>query len=173
MEGMIHIYSGNGKGKTTAVIGLAVRCRGCGKKVLFLQFLKTSISGELASLKKLGIPVVRSALNLGWTFKMDDAAKKRCRVEQKKILDRALLALQKNPPDLIVLDEVLDAVGAGMLKESDLRGFLASKPAETEIAITGRPVPSWLIEIASYYSNIEKIKHPYDNGIAARAGIEK
>ncbi|MDR2842764.1 MAG: cob(I)yrinic acid a,c-diamide adenosyltransferase [Spirochaetaceae bacterium] len=172
MDGLIHVYTGSGKGKTTAAIGLSVRCFGTGKKVVFAQFIKTSKTGELAVFETLGIPVIRSALNLGWTFQMGEDAKRQCRAEQHKLLSQIQDAL-KDGPDLLVLDEVLDAVSVGMLDDSDLKKLLENKPAKTEIAITGRPVPGWLKEMSSYFSIIEKVKHPFDKGIAARTGIEK
>ncbi|GMO28386.1 MAG: cob(I)yrinic acid a,c-diamide adenosyltransferase [Termitinemataceae bacterium] len=172
MPGLLHVYTGNGKGKTTAVVGLAVRCSGTGGKVVFAQFLKTSSTGELRSFQKLGIKVIRSALNLGWTYKMDAATKRKCRAEQGAILDQVSAVLQNDDIDLIVLDEVLDAVSTGMLDDAKLQAFLDNKPENTELAITGRPVPQWLADRCDYFSQIEKIKHPFDNGTPARSGIE-
>ncbi|GMO49686.1 MAG: cob(I)yrinic acid a,c-diamide adenosyltransferase [Termitinemataceae bacterium] len=169
---MIHVYSGSGKGKTTAVAGLAVRCFGHGKRVVFAQFLKTSKTGELASFGKLGIPVIRSLKNLGWTFKMNEAQKAECRLEQQKILSGIVNELNSSFVDLLILDEALDAISTGMLDDDDFKKFLQSIDSRTEIAITGRPVPAWLLEKCDYYSNIEKVKHPYDKGLSAREGIE-
>ncbi|MDR0408992.1 MAG: cob(I)yrinic acid a,c-diamide adenosyltransferase [Spirochaetaceae bacterium] len=168
---MIHVYSGDGKGKTTAALGLAVRAAGRGKKVVFAQFIKSMPSGELIPLAKLGITVIRSELKLGFTFMMDEAEKVLCRREQQRILTAAA-GLSKDA-DLIVLDESLDAVKAGVLDEGELRYFIQSFALDCELVLTGRPVPEWLAEAADYYSQIKKIKHPFDRGIKARDGIER
>jgi cob(I)alamin adenosyltransferase len=169
---MIQVYSGDGKGKTTAVVGLAVRAAGRGRKVVFAQFIKSALSGELEPLERLGVIVIRSQVRLGFTFQMDAAKKELCRAEQRHILDEARLAAEG--AGLLVLDEALDALAAGVLEEDCLREAVrAASAADCEIAITGRPVPDWLVEAADYYSLVKKIKHPFDRGIAARDGIEK
>ncbi|MDR2394792.1 MAG: cob(I)yrinic acid a,c-diamide adenosyltransferase [Treponema sp.] len=172
MTGLIHLYIGDGKGKTTAAVGLSVRAVGRDKQVLFAQFLKTSITGELGSLEKLGVMVIRSTLVLGFTHQMDKEAKGRCRAEQGQILGRIREALE-GEADLVVLDEVLDAVNTGMLDEEDLRSFVETKPPELELVLTGRNPPAWLLDAADYVSEIKKLKHPYDRGIPARVGIER
>jgi cob(I)alamin adenosyltransferase len=171
--GLIHVYTGNGKGKTTAVVGLACRCWGSGRNVIFTQFLKSGKTGELQSLKTLEIPLIRSEQKFGFTFRMTDEAKQGCRAEQRAIISRLDHILKTEVVDLAVLDEVLDAVSTGMLDEAVLRDFLQNKPEHTEIALSGRPVPPWLMEMADYVSDIQKIKHPFDKGITAREGIER
>jgi cob(I)alamin adenosyltransferase len=171
-KGLIHVYTGNGKGKTTAVVGMAVRAAGRGNTVVFAQFLKSGVSGEIPSMKKLGIDIVRSDKQLGFTFNMDEATKKICRAEQEMVLKKALQLCVEKKAVLLVLDEVLDALGLGMLEEASLRSAIASRPEQTELALTGRPVPPWIEELADYYSEVKKIKHPFDRGVAARKGIE-
>jgi cob(I)alamin adenosyltransferase len=170
---MIHIYSGDGKGKTTAVVGLAVRAAGGGRKVVFAQFIKSAPSGELKPLVELGVKVIRSEMKLGFTFQMDSVKKELCRGEQRRILNEAVCTVQMDSTGLLVLDEVLDAVSAGVLDEDLLRYAIRALPVNCELALTGRPVPDWLADAADYYSLIKKIKHPFDKGIAAREGIEK
>jgi cob(I)alamin adenosyltransferase len=170
---MIHIYTGDGKGKTTAAVGLAVRSAGNNKKIVFAQFIKTMPSGELISLAKLGIVIIRSELQLGFTFLMNEKTKALCRKEQQDILESVVAAVQKEKPDLIILDEALDALNAAVLDEDALRSFIKTLPADSELVLTGRPVPEWLAKIADYYSQIKKIKHPFDNGVKARYGIER
>jgi cob(I)alamin adenosyltransferase len=172
-DGLIHVYIGNGKGKTTASLGLSLRAAGRDKTVVFAQFLKTGTTGELASLEKLGIPVIRSTVKLGFTHRMDAQAKVLCGEEQRRILDRVLEALAAGEVDLLVLDEVIDAVNAGMLDEGEFRSLVENKAPELELVLTGRQPPGWLIEKADYVSEIKKIKHPFDRGISARTGIEK
>jgi cob(I)alamin adenosyltransferase len=169
---LIHIYTGNGKGKTTAATGLAVRAAGRNKKVVFAQFLKSGESGELVSLEKLGIALVHSGKKFGWVRTMDDETKVLCKNAQEAILSRIEEIVRGSDVDVIILDEVLDAVSVGMLDENHLKTFLSGKSARTEIIITGRPVPPWLFEIADYLSDVTKVKHPFDSGIKAREGIE-
>jgi cob(I)alamin adenosyltransferase len=173
MDGLIHIYTGDGKGKTTAAIGLCARAAGRDKKVIFAQFLKTQDTGELNSFEKLGITVIRSTLRLGFTNAMDGAAKRLCAEEQQKIVKEIRDHLSRGKTDLLVLDEILDAVNAGMLDEAELRSLVARKPPETELVLTGRNPPAWLTEDAGYISDIRKVKHPYDRGVQARTGIER
>ncbi|MDR2068263.1 MAG: cob(I)yrinic acid a,c-diamide adenosyltransferase [Spirochaetaceae bacterium] len=172
-NGLIHLYIGDGKGKTTASLGLSLRAAGRGKTVVFAQFLKTGATGELAPLEKLGIRVIRSTVKLGFTHRMDDFARIRCGEEQRRILALVLEALSAAALDLLVLDEVLDAVNARMLDEGEFRSLVENKPPELELVLTGRQPPSWLIDRADYVSEVKKIKHPFDRGIGARIGIEK
>jgi cob(I)alamin adenosyltransferase len=173
MNGLIHIYTGDGKGKTTAAIGLCTRAAGRDKKVIFSQFLKTQDTGELDSLEKLGITVICSTLRLGFTNTMNSAAKHLCAKEQQKIVKEIQEHLSRGKTDMLVLDEILDAVNANMLDEAELRSLVAHKPPDTELVLTGRNPPAWLTEEANYISDIRKIKHPYDQGIQARPGIER
>lgn len=170
---MIHIYTGNGKGKTTAAVGLAVRAAGRGRRVVFAQFLKSAASGELEPLARLGVIVIRSPLRTGFTFTMNEDEKAACRQEQRRLLAEADAALRREKAGLAVLDEALDAVSTGMLEAERLAGFLRALPANCEAALTGRPVPDWLAEMADYHSDIRKVKHPFDSGVTARDGIER
>jgi cob(I)alamin adenosyltransferase len=171
--GLIHIYVGNGKGKTTAAVGLCVRAAGRDKKVIFAQFLKTQDTGEVNSFEKIGITVIRSTRRLGFTNTMDDSTKSLCREEQEKIMKEVLNRLSCEKTDLLVLDEVLDALSANMLDEAELRSLVANKPADLELVLTGRNPPLWLTGAADYISDVRKVKHPYDRGIKARTGIER
>ncbi|MDR3116149.1 MAG: cob(I)yrinic acid a,c-diamide adenosyltransferase [Treponema sp.] len=180
MSGLIHLYIGDGKGKTTAAVGLSVRAAGRDKQVLFAQFLKSSFTGELGSLEKLGVRVIRSTLALGFTHQMNEETRARCKAEQRQILEKIRAALYgetREPgigePDLVVLDEALDAVNTGMLDEGDLRSLVETKAPALELVLTGRNPPLWLLDAADYVSEIKKIKHPYDRGIPARLGIER
>jgi cob(I)alamin adenosyltransferase len=173
MSGLIHIYAGTGKGKTTAAAGLCVRAAGRGRKVVFAQFLKTQDTGEIKSFEKLGVTVIRSTLRLGFTNTMDDETVNLCKKEQKKIMQQILDRLSGEKTDILVLDEVLDAVNIHMLDEEALRSLIANKPDDLEIILTGRNPAAWLIEAADYISDVQKVKHPYDKGIKARVGIER
>jgi cob(I)alamin adenosyltransferase len=104
---------------------------------------------------------------------MDETARKVCRREQALILSRIEESLQGETVDLLVLDEVLDAVNTGMLEDARLRSLVEAKKPELEIVLTGRGPAPWLVEAADYISEIKKIKHPFDRGIQGRIGIEQ
>jgi cob(I)alamin adenosyltransferase len=169
--GLIHLYIGNGKGKTTAAVGLSVRAAGRGKTAVFTQFLKTGETGELKSLEKLGVKIIRGSRNFGWIKDMSAETRSLCREEERRLLRET--AQSSSGAGIVVLDEVLDALNAGFLDGEDIRAFIEGKDGGTELVITGRNPPEWLLETADYVSEMKKIKHPYDRGIKARLGIEK
>lgn len=163
---MIHVYVGDGKGKTTASVGLSVRVTGHGFKVLFMQFLKDDSSGEVDVLRRIqGIEVVHCPVNYGFTFQMTEEQKKETAEEYDKMMDRAI----ESDAFLIVLDEVIHALNSGMIDKEKLERVLEK---DCEIVLTGRDAPEWITDRADYFSNVQKIKHPYDNGVQARVGIE-
>lgn len=173
MRGLIHIYEGNGKGKTTAGVGLAVRCAGGGYPVVYTQFLKDGSSGEIQILRKIpGVKVMINETSFGFSFRMNDEQKKEAANSYQKLFEEAAAyAVQKNCR-LLVLDEVLDVCNCGMLEYECLIGFLKTKPDELEVVMTGRNPDPKLAELADYITRMEKIRHPFDKGICARKGIE-
>ena len=170
-QGLIHLYAGDGKGKTTAAVGLAVRAEGNGLRVWFLQFMKGRTSGEISVLKQLPGCTVRRGSCTKFSFQMTEEEKQAVKSEQDSLLQEAVR--QAGQTDLLVLDEVLSAVQTGLLSEEPLREFLKNKPAHLELVMTGRDPKSYMIEAADYYSEIVKKKHPFDQGITARKGIEE
>lgn len=157
---------GEGKGKTTASIGLSIRAAGHGFNVLFMQFLKDDSSGEISVLRSVpGIEVVHCPVNYGFTFQMTEDQKKETAQEYDKMLDKAIEA----DVFLIVLDEAIHALNSSLINREKLEMLLHKN---CEIVLTGRNAPEWLISRADYVSNIHKIKHPYDKGVQARVGIE-
>lgn len=172
-RGLIHIYCGDGKGKTTAALGLAVRASGRGYKVLFVQFLKTQETGELSVLDKLGITVIRGKEGYSFSFNMADEEKAICRAVQDENLKRAIALCRSQDVDLLVLDEALGALEKNLVDRELLIEFLKTKPAGLEVVLTGRNPDRALLPIADYISEIKKVKHPFDSGINAREGIER
>jgi len=168
-KGLIHIYTGEGKGKTTAAVGLACRAAGAGKKVLVVQFLKGRETGELASLSALGIRVVRSDVQK-FIKAMNGDELAGCKIKQEACFRAALENMTGY--DLIVLDEIIGAVSAGMIGIETLIGLIKNKPESTELVLTGRGAPEALVELANYVSEVRCIKHPFAKGIKARKGIE-
>lgn len=170
--GLVHLYCGDGKGKTTAAMGLAMRAAGHGLRVLIVQFLKSTPTGELEILKLLPqVKVLRSSEQLGFTFRMNEEQKRRAAVIQQQLFAGA--KEQMRDTDLLILDEVMAAINAGMLQTERVAGLLRERHAGLEVVLTGRNPPPELIELADYISEIKKVKHPFDKGIAARDGIER
>lgn len=174
MFGLIHIYCGDGKGKTTAAVGLAVRCAGRGNKVLLVQFLKSRDSGELYSLAKLpDIEVMRGKESKKFTFQMNEAEKHALLIEHNKMFEQVLAKIKNGGYSLLILDEVIGALNAKVFEMPKLIEFLRHKPENLEVVLTGRNPAPELVEIADYVSEMRKVKHPMDKGIMAREGIEK
>lgn len=172
--GLIHIYCGDGKGKTTAAIGLAVRCSGHGNKVLLVQFLKSRPTGELTSLALLpGIELLRGKETKKFTFQMNAEEKAEVLKEHVALFARVRQKCREEQVDLLILDEIIGACNTGVFPLAELLSFLRSKPQELEVVLTGRNPAPQLVELADYVSEICKRKHPFDKGIAARTGVER
>lgn len=170
---MKHIYYGDGKGKTTAGIGLAVRAAGSKMKVLFVQFLKTEFSGERHILSHTeNVTLTFCPLELKFTFDMDDKEKAQAAKIFKGIFDNAVTTALTEKYDMVVLDEVFEAINAHMLSESEVYEFITNAPSSMEIVMTGHNPPQKFMDCADYITEFKKIKHPYDRGITGRIGIE-
>lgn len=170
MDGLVHIYAGEGKGKTTAAIGICTRISGWGKKAAFYEFLKGSDTGEAKALSKLGVKFYCPVKEEKFVFAMNLREKEICALRQKETLLKAQKEMQLY--DLVVLDEALSAIEAGVLDVDCLISAINNKPPKTELVLTGRQIPPQLMPYADYVSVINAVKHPYDKGIAARQGIE-
>ena len=169
-DGLVHIYTGDGKGKTTAAVGLAVRMLGSGRPVVFAQFLKPGTSSELEMLRRLGAEVVCPAHSDKFLFQMDTAEREACRMGQQACFAQAVHLAQERGAGLLVLDEVLDAVGCGLLEEAPL--YPLAGQLGCDVVLTGRAPSEALCQLADYLSEIRAVKHPYQRGIHARVGIE-
>lgn len=164
---MIHVYFGDGKGKTTAAAGLAARMAGYGKKVLFMQFLKGGVSGEITSLEKLGITVIRCDREYPFVCDMTDTEQiTNC---HNKNLQYALLHIADF--DMLVLDEIFSAIEFNLIYVDAVKSLIKNI-GETELVLTGHNPDKYFIDKADYVTEIKKIKHPFDNGTDARQGIE-
>ena len=172
-QGLVHIYTGTGKGKTTAAVGLATRALGQKLTVVYAHFMKRpELYGyhEIDSLKELGATI------MGFTDGHPSFNKEIKPENLTKQVKEALVYLagylQTSPPDLLILDEILITVRDGFLDEDLLLNFIDEKPNGMELVLTGRGATEKLIARASYVSEINKIKHPFDEGIPSRKGIE-
>jgi cob(I)alamin adenosyltransferase len=171
--GLVHLYIGDGKGKTTAAAGLAVRAVGDGIPVLFVQFLKNQPSGELESFRKLGITVLRGKAGEGFTDTMTTGELEESRDIHNQNLRAALDAARRGECGLLVLDEAMAALNLNLLDGELIRDFLDHRPEGVEVVLTGRNPPQWLLDRADYITEMKKLRHPYDKGITARLGIEQ
>lgn len=173
-KGRIHIYAGDGKGKTTASVGLAVRASARGWKVLFVQFLKDGKSAELKVLRSLPTVTVLSGQKINkFTFAMTPEEKATAKAEMSERLKEAREKAENGEVDLLVLDEALGAIHAGVLSEESVLDFLDHKPYSLELVLTGRDPSQALIDRADYYSEVCMRKHPYETeGLNARPGVE-
>jgi len=168
---MIQVYTGEGKGKTTAAFGLALRALGNGKKVVIVQFMKGRKDvGELKMGAKLqgleihqfGRPEFVDPMNpLPIDFEL-----------AKEGLKFAQRALKEKKPDLLILDEVNVALKFGLLKTADVLALLKSAPKNMEIVLTGRGAPKEIIEKADLVTEMKEVTHPFESGVPAREGVE-
>lgn len=174
MKGLIHIYTGDGKGKSTAAIGLTIRCAGYGDTVVYTQFLKSGTSSELNIIKNIdNIHIVEAEKSFGFLFNASDEVKAEAKAVYSKLLKDAIAKTKETNCRMLVLDEVIATYNYNLLDKDELLNFLKNKPEEMEVVMTGRDPAKELVEMANYVSEIKKIKHPYDQGIPARKGIEK
>jgi len=173
-KGLVQVYTGEGKGKTTAAIGEALRARGRGYKVLLVQFLKGKKgSGEISILEELGVKVICKGKELGLSLnRMVEDERRTIREEWGNFLDKINEEVLAEGYDLLILDEINVACHYGLTDENKLLRFIKEKPDGLEIILTGRYASPRLIKTAHLVSEIKKIKHPYNEGIKARKGVE-
>ena len=170
---MLQIYIGDGKGKTTAAVGLSIRCAGSGKRVLFTQLLKDNTSSEINVLKNVtGIEFLANTPIEKFYFLMSEEEKLETQRIMLDSLSNVIEEVIREPYDMLVIDEALTAYQLGLLNKERFLTFLVDKKDEIEIILTGREAPEELIVLADYVSEIKKIKHPYDHKLPARKGIE-
>lgn len=172
-KGLIHIYCGDGKGKTTAAMGLTVRAAGCGMRVILTQFMKCGTSNEIKVMKTLpNITYACVNKNLGFSWNMTEEEKKEAKkLYQQLFRDVTKLAVEQEA-DLLVMDEFMSAYNYGWIDQREALEFLQNKPEKLEVVLTGRDPGEELIGLADYVTEMRKIKHPFEKGIPARKGIE-
>lgn len=169
----LHVYTGPGKGKTTAAMGLALRSLGHGNAALVAQFMKRANSGELAALRKLNACVLTAPPISGFTFRMDAETQVKTAAEQTALIPEILRKIAEIAPKTIVLDELGIALTTGMVAREDAEKLIDVALISGETAVTGRNVPDWLLERADYVSRIQADKHPYaTEKLPARKGVE-
>lgn len=173
MKHMVHIYTGNGKGKTTAAVGLGIRACGRGAKVLMVQFLKSTETGELKILREIdNFKVYRSTDIKGFFWELSKEQRTRLKKIVQQCFDYAVKTATDDSIDLLILDEIMCTINNRLLSVDKVKNFIINRPEKLEIVLTGRNAPGELIEQAHYVSEIVEIKHPFNQGRTARKGIE-
>lgn len=169
-KGLVHIYTGDGKGKTTAALGLAVRAAGHGMKTFIAQFMKGLPYGELISLAK--IPQI-TLMQYGGDCCIRKEEVTQSHIDQaKEGLRQAQAAMMSGDYDIVVLDEINVAVWFGLLSIAEVLPLFALRPAHLELILTGRRAPREFLDQADLITEVTNIRHYYDKGIQARKGIE-
>jgi cob(I)alamin adenosyltransferase len=173
MTGYLQVYTGNGKGKTSAALGLAFRAAGRGLKTYVAQFLKGQPTGEIEAAKKLA-PLIRiEQFGREGFITVKDSPDDEDVLRAEAGLARALEAMLSGDYRIIVLDEVNTAVYFKILAEKEVLGFIERRPMSVELVLTGRYAPASFIDRADLVTEMKEIKHYSDKGVKAREGIEK
>lgn len=173
-KGLVQVYCGNGKGKTTAAIGLGIRAVGRDLKVIMVQFLKHEETGECKTLKLLEpkFKVFHFEKPRGFTWTLTPEEREEKKTEIKNAINYARKVLDTGECDILILDEILGAIQAGFVDEEEICDMIDHKPEGTELVLTGRDVPESIAQRADYISKIDRVKHPGDHGVPTREGIE-
>jgi cob(I)alamin adenosyltransferase len=172
-RGYIQIYTGNGKGKTTAALGLALRAAGHGLRTYFGQFLKGQDYGELSAVKELSSLITIEQFGRKGFIHVTENPDKEDIYRAQMGLQKCYTMMKSGEYRIIVLDEINVAVHFNLFSEKDIHDFLDEKPEETEVILTGRYAPESFIERADLVTEMKEVKHYYKEGIQARKGIEK
>ena len=169
-KSLVIVYTGNGKGKTTAALGIVLRAWGRGQAVVFLSFMKTTTSnyGEERAARKLGIEMV--ALGGGFTWLSKDL--ERDKALAQRCWERCKEKLASGQYDVVVLDEITYPLSFGWLDIDEVLEVLRRRPKDTHVVITGRDAPQALIDFADLVTEMREVKHPFQQGIKAQPGID-
>ncbi len=170
---MLHIYCGDGKGKTTAALGLAIRAAGAGLRVHIVQLLKGAPTSELAVLNTIsGITLARCGNGFGFFWEMTEREKSDITKCHNRMLADGFERVRSGAADMLILDEFCAAYAHGLLDRQAVDEFLLKEEHTAEIVLTGRNPDPKFLEKADYISEINCVRHPYEQGVTARKGIE-
>lgn len=174
-KGLIQVYTGNGKGKTTAALGQGLRSCGRGLKVYMVQFLKGGETGELHSVEKLDplFKIFRFERKRGFFWTLNDQEKRELKEDIAKAMSFVKNVIENNECDILIMDEIMGVLSNGLLNVSEVVELLKSKPESMEIILTGRNVPEELAEIADLITEMREVKHYFRKGVPFRVGIEE
>lgn len=173
-KGYVQIYTGNGKGKTTAAVGLGVRAAGDDYSVFMVQFLKSGSTGELKSIKKLepNFKIFRFEKKRGFFWTLNDEEKAELKLEIQEAYRFCLEALKNNKCDILIMDEIMGALSNSLISKKKLLELIEAKPNNMELILTGRNVPEEIIYKADLVTEMKEIRHYFSKGVPAREGIE-
>jgi cob(I)alamin adenosyltransferase len=176
-EGLVQIYTGDGKGKTTAAFGLALRAAGQGNKVLIYQFLKPpSLDiGERFALELGAVRIRVEALDIEWDMAKsfeDEKLVAQTKVAIKEAIERIAETGEKKFYDVLILDEIVFCLSKGLAELEDIKNLIERRDPTVEIVLTGRGASSELMKLADLVTEMKNVKHPFDKGVEARRGIE-
>jgi cob(I)alamin adenosyltransferase len=169
--GLVQVYTGDGKGKTTAALGLALRAAGNGMRTYIGQFLKSQQCGEMESIQRLAPYVTLEQYGLKEWVHVEGVTLKQRRAAQEG-LDRIRQVLTSGEYDIVVADEINMALYFGVLTEEEVIQLIDAKPPQVELVLTGRRAPGAIVERAGLVTEMQEVRHPLQRGIPARAGIE-
>ena len=171
MKGYVQVYTGNGKGKTTAVLGLSIRAAGAGLKVFIAQFIKNGDYSEIKALKRFSDLITVEQFGLGCFIRGKPTPEDiEC---ARKGIEKVKSIVSADNYKMVILDEANVAVKLGLFPAEDILSIMADKPEEVEIVITGRNADQRIIEKSDLVTEMKEIKHYFQKGVKARTGIEK
>ena len=172
-EGYVQVYTGNGKGKTTAAMGLAFRAAGDGMEVKVVQLLKSWKTGELESAKRFdNLEILRFEKVKGFTWELNEEELAQLKSEVRVGFDFVKGLVENRGCDILILDEVMASISGGFIGEDEIVELIEKKPKDMELILTGRNVPEKIMEKADLITEMREIKHYYKKGVPAREGIE-
>ena len=170
MQGFVQIYTGDGKGKTTAALGLALRAAGAGLRVYFGQFIKNADYSEIKALARFADCITVRQFGRGCFLLTEPAPEDRAAA--RRALDAIGLALVSGDYDLVIADEANVAVALGLIEPDDLVALIDLRPEQVELVLTGRSAPDAVLTRADLVTEMRCVRHYYDRGVLARPGIE-
>ena len=176
-KGLVQIYTGDGKGKTTAAFGSALRAVGQGNKVLIYQFLKPASLdiGERFAIQLGAVRIRIETLDVPWDMSgslEDEKVVNKMQAAISDALQRITQTAEKRSYDVLILDEIVFCLSEGLAKLEDVKDLIDKRDSAVEIILTGRGATAELIELADLVTEMKNIKHPFDKGLPARRGIE-
>ena len=171
MQGFVQVYTGDGKGKTTAALGLALRAAGAGLRVYFGQFIKNADYSEIKALARFADCITVRQFGRGCFLLTEPAPEDRAAA--RRGLDGVRRALVSGDYDLVIADEANVAVHRGLIDEADLLALIDTRPPRVELVLTGRGAPAAVLARADLVTEMRAVRHYYDQGVGARVGIEK
>lgn len=173
-KGYIQVYTGDGKGKTTAALGLGLRAVGRGLRVIMVQFLKGRFTGELEGLKNLApdFHVIRFAETKKFFSELSKSEQDHLKERVKDELDKLNEYMKNDLCDILILDEIMGAIHSGLISVEEVCRIMDNKPEHIELILTGRNVPKPIADRADLITEMKNIKHYSDKGVPARRGIE-